>query len=111
MAPLIRIVVLAVAIGLATAALGWWVVPMIGAAWGFVATAETRPVVTAAAAAALAWGALLGWTALRGPAGKLAATAAPILGLPDDWMLFAVTLLYPALLAAAAATVAIAIKR
>lgn len=107
---LTRVAVLSAVFALGTWLVAWWTVPLVGAAWGLVAAPATRPTLTAAAGAALAWGAFLGWAALRGPVGKLATTVGSLLPLPD-WALLAVTLLYPALLAGSAAVVMGAIRR
>ncbi len=97
------VAVLAVAVALATAAGGWWTVPLVAALWARV-TPIRRPVVGAGAGGALGWTLLLGWTALHGPVTRLAARVAPIFHAPA-WALLLATLLYPALLAGAAAGV------
>lgn len=97
------IVTLAVAAALATASGGWWTVPLVAACWAG-ALPIRRPVVGAGIGGALGWGLLVGWTALHGPVAKLAARVGPIFHAPP-WALVLATLLYPALLAGAAAGV------
>jgi hypothetical protein len=99
----LAIVTLAAAVALATASGGWWTVPLVAALWARVAPIR-RPVVGAGVGGALGWALLLGWTALHGPVAKLAARVAPIFHAPA-WALVLATLLYPALLAGAAAGV------
>ena len=54
----LRIVLLAIAFALGTWILGWWAVPLLGAAWGLLRRGTPR-FATAFIAAALAGGALL----------------------------------------------------
>lgn len=100
----LRIVLLALAFAVGTAWLGWWAVPFLGAAWGVIAWRTRDAAWSAAMAAVVAWGALLLWTAARGPVGVLAARVGGVLGLPAA-ALVAVTLLYAAALAWSSATV------
>jgi hypothetical protein len=101
---LLLVLALAVAVSLATAAGGWWTVPLAAGLWSRIA-AVRRPVIGAALGGALGWALLLGWTAMHGPSGTLARRVAPILHLPAAALVLA-TLLFPALLAGAAAGVA-----
>jgi hypothetical protein len=98
------VVALALAGALATAVGGWWTVPLAAALWSRVATLK-RPVIGAALGGALGWALLLGWTALQGPSGTLARRVAPVFHLAAPTLVLA-TLLFPALLAGAAAGVA-----
>lgn len=95
---------LAVVMALGTWWLGWWVVPVLGAAWG-VARYGAYPSSTAAVAAALGWMLILGFQALRGPVGEVSRTLAGALGMPG-WMPLVATALFPAGLAASAARLA-----
>jgi len=88
----LAVATLAIAVALATASGGWWTAPI------------RRPVVGAGVGGALGWALLLGWTALHGPVARLAARVGPIFHAPA-WALVLATLLYPALLAGAAAGV------
>jgi hypothetical protein len=92
---------LAVVMALGTWWLGWWVVPVVGAAWG-VARFGAYPSATAAVAAALGWMLILAVQALRGPMGEVSRTLAGALGVPG-WTPLVATALFPAGLAAAAA--------
>jgi len=81
---------------------------IVGAAIGYFR--PVRAARNAAAAAALAWGGLLVVAAIRGGAiGSLSGKLGEILGMPGVVMI-AVTLLYPAVLASAAAWLAAAIR-
>jgi hypothetical protein len=105
----IRLGLLAPAFALATAVLGWWAVPVLGVVWGAVATRGERPVRMAATAAALGWAILLVWGATQGPVHVVARRVGPVLMLPG-WLFVALTLLFPALLAASATQVAVALR-
>ena len=63
---LLRMVLLSAAFALATVALGWIAVPIVGLLWGLIARATRRPALTAAVAALTAWAGLLVWTACVG---------------------------------------------
>ena len=99
-----RFVLLTAGFALGTIVAGWWTVPVMGAAWGLAAARTWRPALTAALSAGLAWGLLLVWTALTGPAGKLASTLGAIAGVPGAVFVIA-TLLLPVLLAGLSARV------
>lgn len=81
---------------------GWWAVPVLAALWGGFQNRSVRRGPLAGVSAATGWGALLAGRALRGPLVELAEVVGPILSL-DGVQLFVVTLLFAALLAAAAA--------
>ena len=98
------VVALAVIMTLGTWWLGWWVVPVVGAAWG-VARYGAYPSATAGVAAALGWMLILGVQALRGPMGEVSRTLAAVLAVPG-WVPVLLTALFPAGLAAASARVA-----
>jgi hypothetical protein len=111
---LVRLALLAPAFALATWAFGWWTVPVLAAAWGAARARGTRrPVESAidrgpaeaAAAALVAWGALLAAAAARGPVGALAGGLAELIGAPAA-ALVVLTLVFPALLAWSAAAAA-----
>jgi len=81
--------------------LGWWAVPVLGAAWG-VARYAAFPTATAAVAGGLAWAGLLALGALTGPVGALSRTVGGVLGAPG-WVPLLITILFPAALAACSA--------
>ncbi len=101
---ILRVLFLAGAFALLTAFVDWWAVPILGMVWGLLATRETRPIVTAAASAALGWAVLLVWTGLHGPVGAVATKVGGVMGIPG-WLLVVVTLLFPAVLAGGGAGV------
>jgi hypothetical protein len=98
---LLLVLLVAAGMALGTWWLGWWVVPVLGAGWG-AARHGPRPAATVAAAAALAWMALLALGALRGPAGEVSRLVGDALGTPG-WVPLALVVAYPAGLAGAAA--------
>jgi hypothetical protein len=83
---------------------GWWMVPLVAALWGWLRPAVPRRILSAAAAAALAWALWLAADVVRGhdPLGVLAEELAAILRVPHAALVL-VTLLFPALLGWSAA--------
>lgn len=100
----IRTLLLAAAFALGTWILGWWAVPLIGAAWGLMRRRRAR-FLDAFAAAAIAWVALLAFDAARGPLGRLTTVMGGIFLMPGVLVLV-VSVLFAALLAGCAAQVA-----
>jgi len=84
---------------------GWWGVPVLAAAWGWVARSQRAAPREAALAAALGWAALLVWDALRGPLAALASRLGATMQVPPAALIL-VTLLLAAALAWSAATLA-----
>jgi hypothetical protein len=96
----LRAILLASVIAVTTMGAGWWTVPVVAAIWTRVLPhAALR---TSAAGAALGWAGLLAWTAWQAPVGPLTQRVSSVLMLPS-WGLLALTLAFPALLAATAA--------
>ncbi len=102
MRPALRVALLAVAVALATATFGWWMVPLLGAVWGGVAGRGTRPALTMGAAAGLGWLFLLLWTATQGPVWLLADKVGGALALPG-WLFVVLTVGFAVLLGGSAA--------
>ena len=109
MRALLRLSLLTLAFALGTSALGWWAVPIIGAAWGLPWGVAGRAR-TAALAAGIAWALLLAWDSLGGRLGALFTVAGGIFPVPGA-LLALIALLYAALLAGCAAYVAGALQR
>ena len=105
----IRIVLLAAAFAVATVALGWWAVPVLGAAWGIAAGTARRTMLTAGVCAALGWGALLALFAMGAPIADVASKVGAIMKVGGIGLI-ALTLIFPALLAASAAGVTSALR-
>jgi hypothetical protein len=103
-------IVLAILLAAGTLLLGWWAVPAIAAVWGIVYGRDGARGAggRAALAGALAWLALLAFDAARGPLLGLATILGGVMGLPPV-ALVAVTLVFPALAAWSAATIAVAL--
>ena len=106
----VRIALLAAAFALATRALGWWAVPIVGAAWTIIQRGATRAPWESALAAILGWSAIFLLAAATSPLGELARRFAGIIGQPRI-VLFAVTLLYGGLLAWGGAGAALVVPR
>lgn len=96
------VLALAIVLGASTFLLRWWSVPVVAALWGGLRIRRPGRIWIPAAAGALAWAALLAWTAARGPVLQLAGRVGGIFGLPGAPFIL-IGLLFPALLAAAAA--------
>ncbi len=82
---------------------GWWTVPLLAALW--VRVLPRSGVRSCLLGAALGWALLLGGTAVDGPVGLVAQRAGGVFQVPA-WGFVLVTLLFPALLAGAAARAA-----
>ena len=97
------ILVLAAACAIATALVGWWGVPIVAAAAGYVLGRDRAPGILAAVGAALAWsGILLSYRVLGLPIDVLARRLAGAMQLPLLGLV-ALSVLFPAVLAGAAA--------
>jgi len=105
---IVRWIALVSALAVATAFLGWWSVPLLGGLWGLFRSPRSAAL-EAGSAAAAAWAALLGFTALQGPVWYLAGTLGGIFRLPGPVVLL-LTLVYPAVLAGAAAALVAALR-
>lgn len=92
-----------------TALLGWWSVPLLGGVWGLFRGPPLRAGAEAAVAAALGWALLMAITALQGPVWYLAGTLGGIFQVPGPLVL-ALALIYPAVLAGAAAALTAALR-
>jgi hypothetical protein len=99
----LTVVALAAAFAAGTWIAGWLAVPVLGLAFGALVV-RGRPglVLLAGLAGTLGWGALLGGAALVSPVSRLAERLGGVVGQPS-WLVVAVTLVFPALLAASAA--------
>jgi len=100
----IDVVVLGAAFALGTLFVGWWAVPVIALAWGWMVGPGRRPATRAALGAGVAWVGFLAYDAMRGPAGRLARTLGSVMHLPAV-VLVIVTVLLPVILAWSAAVV------
>jgi hypothetical protein len=99
---LLLIATLALVMGLATWWIGWWTVAVVGAAWGVARRGEDYPAATAGVAAGLSWCSLLAVQSTQGPVGELSRRLGGVLSVPG-WVPLAAAVLFPAILAAAAA--------
>lgn len=100
---IVRVALLAVALAIGTWLLGWWAVPLLGAAWGVLQRGRPR-FLTAFGAAVLAWALLLALDAVPGSLGRLTTVLGGIFMMPGA-VLVVVMLLYAGLLAGCAAQV------
>lgn len=99
-----------VTIALGTWAVGWWMVPVIGAAWGWVKRIDPATPLLAGLASMLAWGVLLAISASGAPAGSVSTSVGQAMRVGPG-ALVALTIAYSGLLAASAAAVASAVGR
>jgi len=101
----LRFILIVAAFAAATAALGWWGVPLVGAAFGVIAARERGSAALAGLAAMVAWTALLLVDAARGPLGHLASVLAGVLTIRPIGV-YGVTIAFAGLLALTSALVA-----
>jgi hypothetical protein len=101
----IRLVLLAAAMAVGTAAFGWAAVPVIAAVWGLIARRQRGSALAAGLAGIIAWGALLALDAVRGPLTPLAQQLGSLFSVRAI-AVYAVTLALPGLLAVTAALLA-----
>ncbi|HEU5185988.1 MAG TPA: hypothetical protein VFU01_15560 [Gemmatimonadaceae bacterium] len=107
---LLRVVLLALSFAIGTWILGWWAVPLFAAVSGVLARHVPRQAAAAAVAGALAWGALLAWSATEGSVWSFSRTAGGAMGI-SGLLLILMTLAFPAVLAWIAAALAQLIAR
>lgn len=107
---LIQLIVVSVLMATLTWFAGWWMVPVIGAAYGAWAARQRLTLVTATLSAVLGWGALLAYDASAGPLGRLLQVLGALFRLPGA-AIVVLTLAYAALLAVSAAALARSLRR
>jgi hypothetical protein len=99
----LRFLILAVVIALGTVLVDWWIVPVVGLAYGLVSRRSKAPGTVAALAGAVAWGGYLAIIGFGGaPVGSFGGNLARSLELPA-WLPHVATMVFPALLAGSAA--------
>jgi len=101
--PVVSFVALCAALGVSTAIVGWWTVPLVAAAWS-LAMPRRGGAMVSALAGAISWGAILAFNSLNHEVGRVAAVMGEIVGLPP-WAMVGLTLAFSALLAGSAALV------
>lgn len=107
---LVQLVVLSLLVAAGTWFGGWWMVAVVGAAYGAWGARQRVTVVTAMLGGLLGWGALLAWDASVGPVDRLMEIFRALF-FPFGGMLVVLTLAYAALLCAAAAALARGLRR
>lgn len=107
---LIQLIVVSVLMATLTWFAGWWMVPVLGAAYGAWAARRRLALVTATLSAVLGWGALLAYDASAGPLGRLLQVLGALFRLPGA-AIVVLTLAYAALLAVSAAALARSLRR
>lgn len=98
---LLRCAMVALATAVGTAMLGWWAVPLVGAARGLMPGWAKWRTLETAAGAGVGWLALLVWTEVQGPAAGLSAKVGAVFGLPAAGLM-GMTLLFAMLLSGSA---------
>ena len=106
---MIYIVVCALEMAGLTWAVGWWGVVVVALVNGYLRRAEAGTSWRIALAAVEGWSVLLLIDAFSGPFGRVAATLSGAMGIPGPALLVT-TLLFAALLAWSAATVAVEVR-
>lgn len=102
MKKLVLVVLLAEAFAVTTFGLGWWSVPIVAAVFALISASDKRALIAAACAAG-GWLTLLLLDAAKGPVGMMGTRLGGAMGLRPI-VLYAVTLVFPALMAWSAAT-------
>lgn len=100
----VKWILLAEGFAVATYGLGWWAVPILAALYSALSGDRSRAR-TAALCAAAGWAALLLLDVARGQVGTMGSQLAGVMSVPA-FALYLLTLLFPALLAWCAATIA-----
>jgi hypothetical protein len=106
---LLRALVVAVAFAAATA-VAWWGVAVAAALFGAITHRDRGSAVVAGVSAIVAWGGILVYDAIRGPAGTVAATLGGVLTV-HPVAIYVLTLAFAGLLAVCSAVVARGIAR
>jgi hypothetical protein len=106
----VRVTLLALAFLIGTAILGWWAVPLFAAIGAVVARTVRHQPAAATLAAVLAWGALLGWSAVQGSVWAFGRLAGGAMGMSGAALILA-TLIFPAALAWTATVVSQSFSR
>jgi hypothetical protein len=106
---LVRFVLLAELFAVATYALGWWTVPIVAVLWAIVSR-DSNSALVASLCAAGGWTSLLLLDAARGPVGTMASRLGGVMGVPG-FVLLILTIVFPALLAWCAASLASGLLR
>jgi hypothetical protein len=99
---LVRLLALSCVIAAATWVVGWWSVPLCGAAYAMLRRGADHVVRDAAVAAMLAWAALLAYQLAHPAFGRLAASAGAAIPVPAP-VLMLVAVLFAGVLAGSAA--------
>ena len=97
----VKFVLLAEAFAVTTFGLGWWSVPLIAAAWGLASRSQGKAMFAGLAALG-GWASLLLLDVARGPVGTMGTQLGGVMNLPA-FALYALTLIFPMLLAWCAA--------
>ncbi len=100
----LRVLLLALSFAIGTWILGWWSVPLFAAVAGVMARYIRHQGIAAGLAAAIAWAALLAWSAAAGSVWSFSRIAGGAMGISGAALIL-VTLLFPAALAWLATTV------
>lgn len=101
----LRVLLLAASFAIGTWVLGWWAIPLFAAGAGMLARHVRRQALAAGLAAMLAWGGLLAWSAARGSVWSFATTVGGAIGVSGAALIL-LTLVFPAVLASLAASLA-----
>jgi hypothetical protein len=106
----LRVILLAAAFGIGTWVLGWWAIPLFAAVAGVIARHSPGQAMAAGVAAAVAWGALLAWSAVRGSVWAFASQVGGAMGI-SGIVLIGLTIVFPALVAWLAASLSQILSR
>ncbi len=100
----VKYLLLAEGFAVTTYGIGWWSVPIVAALWSLFSK-DAHRVRNAGIAASAGWASLLLLDVWRGPVSTMADQLGALMGLPP-FLLYVLTLLFPAILAWCAAIIA-----
>ncbi len=110
MRAVVKFLLLSEAFAVMTFGLGWWTVPIVAALWGIFGAPVERRAGFAALCAAFGWACLLVLHATRGSLSAVAKQIGELIFVPP-FALYSATLIFPAVLAWSAATLAPMLRR
>lgn len=107
---IVKFLILTEAFAIVTFAGGWSGVPVVAFVWALLVGPRGRPVLFATICSATAWATLLILDFVRGPLAEVASRVGSVMGVPPV-TLYAITLLFAAILAWSASTIGAAIRK
>ncbi|MCZ6916254.1 MAG: hypothetical protein O7I93_05725 [Gemmatimonadetes bacterium] len=95
----VSVTTLAAVFGTSALAFGWWILPVVGMAWGAIIRQSDHPVRSASLAAGIGAIGLLAWTGVHGPVADLARLIGAVAPFPMS-LLYVIAIMVAAVLGA-----------